>query len=94
MYKPPSTVWHSHRIFAGSSLNPTISEWNRRQAETHRRIPAVAVSWYCAIELPRVPGDPQDGEVAIAFGDGQQIDSLWHQIDRFVDGWRNSLPTT
>jgi hypothetical protein len=91
--KPPSTVWHAHQTFAGSSLDPRISEWNRKEAELHRRIPAVAVSRYCAIELPRVLGDPPDGEVAIAFGDGQQIDSLWDQIDRFVDDWKNGLPT-
>jgi hypothetical protein len=91
VFRPPSTIWHAHQTFAVSSSDSRISDWARTQTEIHRRIPAIAVSRYCAIELPRVPGDPRDGEVALAFGDGQQIESLWDQIDDFVGDWERSL---
>jgi hypothetical protein len=38
-----------------------------------------------------MPDDPADGMVALAFGDGQQIDSLWHQVDGFLDEWERGL---
>jgi uncharacterized protein YecT (DUF1311 family) len=91
-FKPPSTLWQAHRLALRTpSVDPAISAWVQKEIDLHKRLPAIGVSRYCAIELPRVPDDPDDGMVAVAFGDGEQIPSLWDDIDGFIKEWKSSL---
>jgi len=89
--KPPSTLWHTFRHFEMTQRDPETLAWAARQLDLHKRLPGVAVVRYLAVELPRVPGDPVDGMVTLAFGGGQQEYSFLGALDRFIDEWKDDV---
>lgn len=88
-FNPPATLWHAHhrRMRRPTAGTAGRSASDDHQANVHKRLPGAGITRYLAIELPRMPRDPRDGMVAIAFGDGEAIPSVWNRIDTFIDGW-------
>lgn len=89
MFQPPSTFWRTLDVSASAPAH--VKDWAEKGAQAAKRLPNVAVTTYRAIELPRADGDPADGLVSVAFGDGQRTSSMWYDVDQFLDRWESTI---
>ncbi len=88
--QPPSNILRL--LDVGSVRDKSLrGQWEAARAALPNE-PKHSITQYRAFELPRFPGDPEEGFVRLAVGDGFTPVQFREEIDDFLAGWQRCLP--
>jgi hypothetical protein len=86
--EPPTTFARALNV---SDLLSSAAPELRKQMEElillEKQIPKRSLSRYEVITVPRMPGDPPEGFVRLAFGNGLEMGTLWDGIRDTLEKW-------
>lgn len=87
--EPPSATVHT--VDVESIKDPARREFFQQHLGRLARTPKISVTQYQVIRLPRTAGDPDQGLVRLALGDGRPGSSLWERVDDVLDAWADRV---
>lgn len=82
--EPPSTYWGTVDP-SNPPKDEKLRKWFEEGLASVRRLPKYSLTSYQAIELPRFPSYPPEGQIHIAFGDGSSVRSVLRDVDQVIE---------
>jgi len=87
--QPPSALVHTIKI--NRIRDPKLKKWYQEQKAALPKVPLHSITEYRVFEIPRFDGDPEEGMVRIALGDGTEAGKFWQDIDDLIDEWERQV---
>ncbi|QVL30314.1 hypothetical protein KIH39_15790 [Telmatocola sphagniphila] len=94
--RPLHEIWAPPSGFAHASNTDNIKEKGNREywEKARNKLPKAlkySITEYRVFELPRLPDDPKEGFVRLAFDGGLQPVQFREESDDYLEKWENSF---
>jgi hypothetical protein len=89
IWTPPSSFAHAFRTH-NIQDEGLLTYWEHARNELPKAM-KTSITEYRVFTLPRLPGDPKDGFVRLAVGDGMRPIEFRREIDEYLDKWADSV---
>jgi len=87
LWTPPSHFVHA----VCASKHGELSSYWQSEKEALPKQQQQSITEYRMFEIPRLPGDPQEGLVRLAIGAGFLPIQFREEIDAYLDEWRDAV---
>jgi hypothetical protein len=89
IWTPPSHL--AHTFTTDKIKNESVRAYWKKMRDELPKEPKHSITEYRAFELPRFSGDPKDGFVRLAVGEGLQPVRFREEIDEFLKRWKDAV---
>lgn len=89
IWAPPSSFAHAYNT-DNLDDESVRDHWENARNELPKALKH-SIAEYRVFELPRLPGDPKEGFVRLAIGDGSRPVRFREEIDEYLEMWENAL---
>ncbi len=89
IWTPPNSVPRALRI-ENIQDEGLRAHWENARNEVPKAM-KTSITEYRVFTVPRLPGDPKDGFVRLAVGDGMRPIQFREEVDEFLEKWADSV---
>lgn len=84
--KPPATLLHVVQQLNHDGID---DDWTRKGIERLRRAHKHQITRYQVLAIPRIKGDPPEGNITVLIHGGDEMDQRWRAYRDELDAWEN-----